>query len=261
LEFYTKKDDSLLIVEYLPGEEYTIDCFTDKNGEIMYSQARIRSRTLNGISVNSKPYNDEAINLIAKKINNSLKFRGAWFFQVKKDKNGKFKLMEIATRVAGTMAVSRMLCVNLPLLSLYDAMGMPVNIIANSFKVELDRALQAKFQIDIQYDTVYIDFDDTLIIDNMVNYKLIALLYKFREEGKKIVLVTRHIKIIADTLEQHKISKDIFDEIIVIDNAAKKSNCVQGKAIFIDDSFAERKEVLLNTNTPVFDISEAVELL
>lgn len=50
-------------------------------------------------------------------------------FQLKRRENGQLVLMEIATRVAGTMEYQRSFGVNLPLLSLYNALGIPVSII------------------------------------------------------------------------------------------------------------------------------------
>jgi hypothetical protein len=60
---------------------------------------------------------------LANKINKKLHFRGVWFFQVKENINGDLSLLEIAPRVAGTMALSRLKGVNLPLMSLFDFSG------------------------------------------------------------------------------------------------------------------------------------------
>ena len=54
---------------------------------------------------------------------NLINFRGFWFFQIKKDSNGKYKLLEIATRLAGAFALNKSLDVNLPLAALKDFDG------------------------------------------------------------------------------------------------------------------------------------------
>ena len=46
-DFIKNSDNDNLILEYLPGEEYTIDCFTDKNGKMIYASARGRNRIKN----------------------------------------------------------------------------------------------------------------------------------------------------------------------------------------------------------------------
>mgnify|MGYP002626901135 CR=1 FL=1 len=66
---YFYKDSSQLLLEYLPYEEYTVDCFTDFNGKLIYISSRERLRISNGISVGAKEVEDKKINEIAKKIN------------------------------------------------------------------------------------------------------------------------------------------------------------------------------------------------
>src|SRR6476661_4287475 len=45
--------NDFLVVEYLPGEELTVDCFTDRHGVLRFVGPRKRNRVSNGISVNS----------------------------------------------------------------------------------------------------------------------------------------------------------------------------------------------------------------
>lgn len=242
-----------LILEYLPGDEYTIDCFTNYKGELMYCSGRIRSRISNGISVNCKEVKDECFIELANKINNKLKMNGAWFFQLKRRKNGELVLMEIATRIAGTMEFQRGYGVNLALMSLYNALLIDISILKNNYKLEFDRALAGAFKIDIDYDTVYIDFDDTIILDKKVNINAIAFLYKCLNQNKKIILLTRHRQNILETLEEYKIG-NIFDDIINVGEKDKSYYIKEEKAIFIDDSFRERKDVYEKRQIPVFDI-------
>lgn len=42
-----------VVCEYLPGMEYTVDCFTDRHGRLKYCAHRSRRRVRNGMSVNS----------------------------------------------------------------------------------------------------------------------------------------------------------------------------------------------------------------
>ena len=184
---------------------------------------------------------------------------GAWFFQLKRRENGQLVLMEIATRVAGTMEYQRSFGVNLPLLSLYNALEIPVSIIKNNYTTQMDRALENVFKISHQYSTVYIDLDDTIIFENKVNYITLAFLYKCLNEGKKIILLTRHSQNPKDTLKKYNIDANIFEKIIRIDKndkETKKSKFIQEKtAIFIDDSYSERLDVYEKCNIPVFDVN------
>ncbi len=250
---------NMLLLEYLPGDEYTIDCFTDYKGNLLYCSGRKRNRISNGISVSTIEIKDDNFLALAKKINDKLQMNGAWFFQLKRRENGQLVLMEIATRVAGTMEYQRSFGVNLPLLSLYNALEIPVSIIKNNYTTQMDRALENVFKISYQYSTVYIDLDDTLLFENKVNYNVMAFLYKCLGESKRIVLLTRHCINPEDTLKKYNIDANIFEKIIHIDKndkETKKSKFILEKAaIFIDDSYSERLDVYEKCNIPVFDVN------
>ena len=47
-----------VIMEYLPGDEFTIDCFSDRDKGLLFCGGRIRHRIRNGISMNCKGVND-----------------------------------------------------------------------------------------------------------------------------------------------------------------------------------------------------------
>ncbi|GJM70148.1 hypothetical protein HMSSN036_23640 [Paenibacillus macerans] len=82
--------------------------------------------------------------------------------------------MEIEPRIAGSMGLNRYLGVNLPLLGVFTALNQEVEIISNSYKIEMDRALINRCNIEINYTHVYIDLDDTIIVNNQVNPIIIS---------------------------------------------------------------------------------------
>ncbi|OGL30972.1 carbamoylphosphate synthase large subunit short form [Candidatus Saccharibacteria bacterium RIFCSPHIGHO2_02_FULL_47_12] len=260
VEFYKAKDPSLLILEYLPGKEYTVDCFTTKDGKLLFAEGRERTRILNGISVSSKTVKIRRFNELAEAINNELKFRGVWFFQVKENKEGELVLMEIAPRIAGTMGLVRARGVNLVLMSLFDAMGIDVSVIENSHETIIDRALENTFKHDIKYNHVYLDFDDLVIFEDKVNPAVMAFVYQCINKGIKVHLITRHKAVLDETLAKYHL-KGVFDEQILVNDDDHKHRYIKEKdSIFIDDSFAERKAVHDNCHIPVFD-SHMVESL
>jgi len=238
-------NQEMLLLEYLPGKEWTVDCFSDRHGELRFHGARGRNRVSNGISVNTKPCKEFAQEFAqwADIINNVLKPRGAWFFQAKLDSTGKPKLLEVAARLAGSSGLFRMLGVNFALLSTFDAFDQDVEILTNDFPIEMDRALESRFKIDIDYTHIFVDFDDCLIINGKVNHQLVGFLYKAIGEGKHISLITRHADNLSKSLEKYRLTQ-IFDRIIHITDGSPKSDYVDAeKAVFIDDSFYERKHL------------------
>ena len=63
-------------------------------------------------------------------------------------------------------------------------------------------------------------------------------------------------------LETYHIDKGLFQSIIVIGNDEEKYNYIkEEKAIFIDDSFAERKKVKDKLGIPVFDVDMIESLI
>ena len=170
-----------VISEFLPGSEYTVDCFSDKDNRLLFAFPRKRHFIRNGVShINIEPEQkiiDECFN-IGKKINEKLKFKGLWFFQVKEDKNENLKLLEICPRIATTMAFARFKGVNLPFLSVFAYLDKDVETNIFHKDVELYRFSYCKAKYNFQYDHVYIDLDDTIIINGKVCLDAISLVYQ-----------------------------------------------------------------------------------
>lgn len=251
---FVKGKDDLLIVEYLPGEEYTVDCFTDREGHLLYSAARKRNRVKDGISVNTFFVdNQDEFTSIAEVINSKIEFRGAWFYQVKRNKAGELCLLEIASRLGGSSLLSRAIGVNFALLSLFDIFDYNVSITKNDYKVELDRALENRYKTNLFFDSVYCDYDDCLILEKKyVNVELVKFLYKCINEGKKIYLLSKHDGNLKQELEKFRLNH-LFDEVMHIEKEADKADYINEKnSIFIDDSNAERVNIKLKLGIPVF---------
>lgn len=261
--FFEKRVEAdYIIAEFLSGEEYTVDCFTDRFGKLRFSGPRVRKRVNNGISVNTIPVKDniDLFEDMANKINNAVKFQGAWFYQTKKDCNGELTLLEIACRLGGSSALYRGMGINFALLSVYDAFGIDVEIVANEYYIELDRALDLKYRIDINYSNVYVDLDDCLIINGKLNNELVAFLYQALNNEKLIILISKHEGNLKDVLKKFRLN-NLFDKIIHISKEDKKYKYVQDNdGIFIDDSFSERKEIFEKIGMPVFS-PDMIEVL
>ncbi|MFJ4133621.1 ATP-grasp domain-containing protein [Pseudomonas cyclaminis] len=261
-EMETVDFSTYVVSELLPGEELTVDCITDRHGELKLASPRSRQRVMAGISVASETQElTEEIAQIAQKINAKLKFLGLWFFQIKRDASGKFKLLEVATRCAGTMCLTRAKGANLALLSVYSVLGKDIDVIVNDQKLTVDRTLINRYKLDYIYDTVYYDFDDTVTLDGQISLTAVRYLYQCFNEGIKVVLITKHENNIHETLGLYCLHEKLFSEIIHLKPYENKVDHISpGRAIFIDNSFAERKAVAQKYKIPVFDV-DAIEVL
>lgn len=257
------ENENTIFLELLPGKEYTVDCFTDRHGNLLFTGARERAEVKMGISFKSLEYalTDEVLQ-IAEKINEKLNFRGLWFFQLKEASDGKLKLLEISTRTAGTMGYFRHKGVNLPLFSVFDALDMDVEIKKQNFNVTLFRTTCNKYKYDFTYSSVYLDYDDTIIINGKVNKDIMSFIYQCKNNNIKTYLITKHSFDVHQSLKKYHIDSNIFDKIISLQIDEKKSDFIEDlDSIFIDNWYKERKEVNEKKGIPCFDIDIVESLI
>ena len=262
LASYLGKNPRLLVTEFLPGEELSVDCFTDINGKLMFIGPRTRERIQMGISFRSTAVEvTEEIKHIAHRINETVSINGAWFFQVKKDRDGKFKLMEFAPRQSSTMGLYRHNGVNFALLTLFNAMGKQVEILENNYPVQLDRCLHNRFKAALEFRRVYIDFDETVVVGKHVHELVMAFIYQCRNRGIAVVLLTKHLYNLMETLRSCGISEHLFEDIIQIPDSQDKWAFIDPDgAIFIDNYWFDRRAVKRKFGIPVFDV-DGIECL
>ena len=115
----------LLIAEYLPGDEYSVDCIA-ASGECLIAVPRKRTRIVNGISAAGEFVQQEAIIAYCAAIIAALRLDGNIGIQVRQAASGEFLLLEINPRVQGTISAGLGAGINLPLLAVKLALGWPV---------------------------------------------------------------------------------------------------------------------------------------
>lgn len=248
-----------IVQEYLPGKEYSVDCFSSMEGKLLFSGARERSRIRMGTSMHAEvasPEIERRLRFYAEKILEKISITGAWFFQVKEDRDGVLKLLEIDIRIAGTMCFNRGRGINFPLLSILQFNGNTVNTLVNNIELSLDRCLRNRYRLHYEYDSVYVDLDDTLVIHNRLNIELVSFLYQCVNNKKKIILISKYLgPDISIYLKSWKIL-EVFDEIIWLQESESKADHIpHSRAIFIEDSFSQRSEVSAKCKIPTFDPS------
>lgn len=264
LQGLLRSNSGLIMMEYLPGKEFTVDCFSVKGKGLLFSSGRERTRIRMGTSMNSVLVADFLNNHfrnIAEIITSVLPLEGPWFFQMKEDSKGKLTLLEIEPRIAGTMALNRVRGINFALLAILAKAGMDVELMLNQYDLEIDRCLTSRYRHKIIFDTVYVDLDDTILHRDRINTQMMRFLFQEINKGSRIILISKSQ---ADDkeylLRNHRIS-ELFDETIWLKEGDSKADYIKPKrAIFIDDSFSQRKEVYLRHRIPTFD-SSMVELL
>jgi carbamoyl-phosphate synthase large subunit len=115
----------LLVSEFLPGDEYSVDCLA-KNGETIIAVPRSRKKMINGISVEGTFEKDEPAIDYCSQIIRELRLHGNIGIQLKKSQTGKPLLLEINPRVQGTISAGLGAGINLPLLAVKQELNFTI---------------------------------------------------------------------------------------------------------------------------------------
>jgi len=112
----------LLVMEYLPGEEYSVDALADK-GKPIVAIPRLREKIKMGISFVGKVVYDKEIIDYSLLLLKEIGLHGNIGFQFKRDINNIPKLIESNPRVQGTMILCTAAGVNMVYLGVKIALG------------------------------------------------------------------------------------------------------------------------------------------
>lgn len=122
----SKAFPELLVTEYLPGTEYSVDCLAN-NGEAIIVVPRSRLKMVNGISVQGKIEKHEKIMDYCTHIIKALGLHGNIGIQVKLNEAEEPRLLEINPRVQGTIVAGLGAGINLPLLAVKQELQMKIS--------------------------------------------------------------------------------------------------------------------------------------
>lgn len=115
----------LLVSEYLPGAEYSVDCVC-MEGATIVCVPRVRIETMAGVATVSKFEKNEGLIRIAEGIISKLNLSYNVNLQFRYAADGKPRLMEINPRVSGSLVANCGAGVNMMELSLRLAYGLPL---------------------------------------------------------------------------------------------------------------------------------------
>ncbi len=128
-----KVRDEYILQRYYPErQEYTVDCYVDRNGDVMCVSPRERLEVVNGevsrtVTVDSPELCEASMKAIAR-----LKLRGAVTIQYLRDRlTDRLMLMEINPRLGGGAVCSVHAGADIPRLILEDALGLDSRPIEN----------------------------------------------------------------------------------------------------------------------------------
>ena len=139
-ELHTILGDSfpeLLVMDYLEGDEYTVDVLRTEDAFVALPRKREVMRS--GITFRASLERNEAIIDASRQLAEALDLRYCFGFQFKKDHNGVPQLLECNPRVQGTMVMSAFAGANIIAQSVRSLMGEPVDAMSIDWNTRLVR--------------------------------------------------------------------------------------------------------------------------
>ena len=119
----TADDIELLVMEYLPGVEYSVDCYRGPSGDI--AVVRKRTSVRSGIAFDTVVVDRPDVGATALRGAEELGLDGVFGFQFKESRDGSAMLLECNPRVQGTMVASVLAGANIIWAAVNDALGRP----------------------------------------------------------------------------------------------------------------------------------------
>lgn len=116
-------DDALIIQEYLPGEEFSVDVFADSSSRVLAAVPRTRTRVDSGVSIAGRTVRNEELERTAGTVAAAIGLVGVANVQLRYDRNGVSALLEVNPRFPGAMPLTIAAGVDMPSLALDLALG------------------------------------------------------------------------------------------------------------------------------------------
>lgn len=250
-EWNVATQKNLLCCEYLPGQEYTVDCINDLQGNLLFANVRVRGNIGRGIALGTRGLSYPQIEEIIRQITRQIRIEGPWFAQFKESKDGQPKLLEINARVAGSMALTRLAGVNIPLMALFLYKGYSVEVPQIKENILLNRSLRNLGETE-HFEWVLWDLDDTLLRrDGKPDPDALASLYDYHNRGIKQILLTKNSQA-KELIKLHKIP-DIFldiritnDKLTELENLMGVYRILASNCVMINDSYTENLAIQKN---------------
>jgi carbamoyl-phosphate synthase large subunit len=120
------RSPSLIVQEFLPGEEYSVDVLADADGHVIASVPRLRARVDSGVSVGGRTVHDPEVEWFGRAVAEATGITYVANVQCKRDQDGVPALLEVNPRMPGTLGLTIASGVDMPRLALAALLGQPL---------------------------------------------------------------------------------------------------------------------------------------
>jgi carbamoyl-phosphate synthase large subunit len=139
------RSSTLIVQEFLPGEEYSVDVLADAGGQVIASVPRIRARVDSGVSVGGRTVHDPEIEEFGRAVASATGLTYVANVQCRRDRAGHPALLEVNPRIPGTLGLTIASGVDMPRLALDSLLGRPVPAHLDFRELAVVRFLDERF--------------------------------------------------------------------------------------------------------------------
>ncbi len=140
----TERSGGLLVQEYLPGDEYSIDVFASQPGHVIAAVPRLRAKVDSGISVAGRTVRDRGLEQFGTAVAEATGVQFIANVQAKRDASGRPALLEVNPRAPGSLALTIASGVDMPRLAMDVLFGRPVPDHADFREIAMVRFLDER---------------------------------------------------------------------------------------------------------------------
>jgi carbamoyl-phosphate synthase large subunit len=118
-----ERSGKLLVQEYLPGEEYSVDVLAGEDGAVLAAVPRVRLKVDSGVAVAARTVHDADLEAHAAAVARAVGLTGVANVQFRRDARGVARLLEVNARFPGTLPLTIESGVHMPRLALQSVLG------------------------------------------------------------------------------------------------------------------------------------------
>ncbi len=140
-----ERSADLIVQEFLPGAEYSIDVLADCRGHVIAAVPRIRVRVDSGVSIAGRTVHDAELEKFGHDVARATGLTYVANVQCRRDRAGCPALLEVNPRMPGTLPLTIASGVDMPRLALDALLGRPVPAHVGFREVAVVRFLDERF--------------------------------------------------------------------------------------------------------------------